>query len=211
MIHTIKGKLYFILFNQRNQERLHGSSLGWMQGVLKKMKVREEWGKKSLQEWAKITGWARSRISGKQPVAQLGDVLTSHNQGSKILLKSYSKGFECQHEEFIPNLVEAGLQIKEKSSVCGCAGLPIPHTSGSLRILPCLSPETPYSTLRWITMIPSWENSGLPRNCHLRTQLTLLSNRNPGVGSAQLPQSPPWGGIFIFLILRYQRMTWISA
>lgn len=41
------------------------------------------------------------------------------------------------------------------------------------------------------------------RNCHIRTQLTLLSNRNPGVGSTQLPQSPPRGGIFIFLILRY--------
>lgn len=44
-------------------------------------------------------------------------------------------------------------------------GLPIPHTSVSLRILPCLSPETLSSTLRWITMIPTWENSGLPRYC----------------------------------------------
>lgn len=94
---------------------------------------------------------------------------------------------------------------------CAAARAPVPRSRVSLRLLPCLSPETLSSTLRWKTMTPTWGNSGLPRNCHIRTQLTLLSNRNPGVGSAQLPQSPPRGGIFIFLILRYQRMTWISA
>lgn len=46
------------------------------------------------------------------------------------------------------------------------------------------------------------------RNCHIRTQLTLLSNRNPGVDSAQLPQLPPWNGMFVFFIQRYLALKW---
>lgn len=41
------------------------------------------------------------------------------------------------------------------------------------------------------------------RCCNTRTQLTLTSNRNPGIGSTQFPRSPPLGGILIFLNLRY--------
>lgn len=41
-------------------------------------------------------------------------------------------------------------------------GPPVLHTSA---FLPCLSRETLSSTLRWITMIPTWEKPELPRYC----------------------------------------------
>ncbi|VCX31666.1 unnamed protein product [Gulo gulo] len=47
-------------------------------------------------------------------------------------------------------------------------------------------------------MILSWENSGLLRNCNIRTQFTLLSNRNPGVSSAQLPETFMREEVYVF-------------